>query len=160
MSDEWPAPALSFREATRDDVPRIVQMLADDVLGRSRERYETPLPEAYYDAFDAIARVPNNELIVAVFDGGVAGVLQLTFIPYLTHQGGWRAVIEGVRIASERRGQGIGRELIRRAVERAAARRCRLVQLTTDKTRRDAVRFYESLGFEATHEGMKLRLEL
>ena len=149
---------LSVRAATRDDVPRIVQLLADDVLGQSRERFETPLPDVYYDAFDAISRDPNNELVVAVLDGSIAGVLQLTFIPYLTHQGGWRALIEGVRIASETRGKGIGRELIQWAIDRAVERRCRIIQLTTDKTRQDALRFYESLGFQATHEGMKLRL--
>ena len=149
---------VSFREATRDDVPRIVELLADDVLGQTRERFETPLPGVYYDAFDAIDRDPNNELVVAVVDDEVVGVLQLTIIPYLTHQGGWRALIEGVRIASETRGQGVGRALIRWAIDRAAARRCRIVQLTTDKARHDALRFYESLGFQATHEGMKLRL--
>jgi ribosomal protein S18 acetylase RimI-like enzyme len=149
---------LSFRRATRDDVPRIVKMLADDGLGRTREDDRDPLPQSYFGAFEAIDADPNNELVVADMDGEVVAVMQLTFIPYLTHRGSRRALIEGVRVASSVRGQGVGHAMIRQAIERATQRGCSIVQLTTDKTRVDALRFYESLGFRATHEGMKLTL--
>ena len=86
------------------------------------------------------------------------GLLQLTFLPYLTYCGGWRAQIEGVRIAASERSQGLGRRMLEWAVERARARGCHLVQLATDKTRPQAKRFYETLGFVASHEGMKLHL--
>jgi ribosomal protein S18 acetylase RimI-like enzyme len=149
---------LSFRQATRDDVPDIVRMLADDPLGATRESPETPLPAEYYAAFDAIGKDPNNELVVADGDGKLVGVLQLTFIPYLSHRGAWRALIEGVRVDSSTRSAGIGRQLLEWAIQRARERGCRLVQLTSDKSRADAIRFYERLGFVASHEGMKLRL--
>lgn len=149
---------LSFRPANRDDVPRIVEMLADDPLGAKRERFEMPLPESYMSAFEAIDADPNNELVVACLNSKVVGVLQVTFIPYLTYQGGWRALIEGVRIAADVRSAGIGRRLFEWAIQRARERKCHLVQLTTDKVRPDALRFYENLGFVASHEGMKLHL--
>lgn len=150
--------ALTFRKAVIGDLEAIVGMLADDPLGARRERYELPLPQGYVDAFGAIQEDPNQELTVAECDGRVVGVLQLTFIPYLTHEGSWRALIEGVRVASSMRGQGVGGRLLERAIERARARGCRIVQLTTDKARTDALRFYEGLGFTASHEGMKLHL--
>jgi GNAT superfamily N-acetyltransferase len=150
---------LSFRRARPDDVTDIVRMLADDPLGAQRERHETPLSEAYMRAFRAIDGDTNNELIVACRDGKAVGVLQLTFIPYLTYQGGWRALIEGVRVDSRTRSQGLGKALIEWAIARARERGCIMVQLTTDKTRADAKRFYEGLGFVASHEGMKLHLK-
>jgi GNAT superfamily N-acetyltransferase len=152
-------PALTFRQATAADLPAIVAMLADDVLGATRERFETPLPASYSRAFQEIDRDPNNELIVACVGDTVVGVLQLTFIPYLTHQGSRRALIEGVRVARSHRSAGLGTRLFEWAIERARERGCRLVQLTTDKSRPDAKRFYEALGFVASHEGMKLRLD-
>ena len=150
---------LQFRFAGKADVAAIVEMLADDVLGATRERFESPLPQSYYDAFTAIDGDPNNELVVAILDGQIVGVLQLTFIPYLTYQGSWRALIEGVRVASTQRSQGIGRDLFQWAIKRARERGCHLLQLTTDKARSDARRFYENLGFTASHEGMKLHLD-
>ncbi|OGB26633.1 MAG: GNAT family N-acetyltransferase [Burkholderiales bacterium RIFCSPLOWO2_02_FULL_57_36] len=147
---------LVFRPANREDVPLIVQMLADDPLGAKRERFETPLPESYMAAFDAIASDSNNELVVACLGSKVVGVLQITFIPYLTYRGGWRALIEGVRIAADVRSEGIGRCMFEWAIQRARERKCHLVQLTTDKARPEALRFYENLGFVASHEGMKL----
>jgi GNAT superfamily N-acetyltransferase len=150
---------LSFRHAARDDVPEIVRLLADDALGAKRERYELPLPASYLAVFDAIDSDPNNELMVACLGERIVGVLQLTFIPYLTYQGAWRALIEGVRVDSSMRSAGIGKALLRRAIDRARERGCRFVQLTTDKSRADARRFYEALGFVASHEGMKLHLE-
>jgi GNAT superfamily N-acetyltransferase len=150
--------SLEFRLAVLQDLDQIVAMLADDVLGSKRERYEQPLPASYLQAFQAIAEDPNNELVVACFGNEVVGVQQITFTPYITHQGGWRATIEGVRTASSVRGKGVGTQLINWAIERAKERGCHLIQLTTDKQRPDALRFYERLGFQATHEGLKMKL--
>jgi len=152
--------AIRFRRAVRDDVPAIVRLLADDPLGATREAPTTPLLESYYLAFAAIDADSNNELVVVECGGTVIGVLQLTFIPYLTYRGGWRALIEGVRIAAESRSQGIGRRLFAWAIARSEARGCHLLQLTSDKARPDAIRFYEGLGFQASHEGLKLHLPL
>lgn len=147
-----------FREARRGDLPRLVEMLADDALGAKRERFEDPLPEPYLSAFEAIDSDPNQQLLVAESEGRVLATLQLSFLPGLSRLGSWRAQIEGVRVASEARGQGLGGALIEEAVRRSSERGCRLVQLTTDKQRPDALRFYESLGFTASHHGMKLPL--
>ena len=133
-------------------------MLADDHLGRQRERVTDPLPDSYYQAFAAIDADPNNELLVACHGDQVVGTLQITYTPSLSHQGSWRATIESVRTTSALRGQGIGRQLVTDAIERARARGCLLVQLSTDKSRVDAKRFYEKLGFKASHEGMKVVL--
>ncbi|TDL32693.1 GNAT family N-acetyltransferase [Jeotgalibacillus sp. S-D1] len=149
---------IKFRIATEQDLNRIVKMLADDPLGSKRELYEEPLPDGYIKAFNAISSDPNNELIVAYRENEVIGVQQITFTPYITHQGAWRATIEGVRTSSSERGKGIGKELIRFAIQRAKERGCHLVQLTTDKKREDALRFYEHLGFVASHEGLKMKL--
>jgi GNAT superfamily N-acetyltransferase len=142
----------------RADLPDIVRMLADDMLGAKREEYASPLPESYCAAFEAIVRDPNNELVVGELDERVVAVLQLTCIPNLSRRGSWRALIEGVRVDSSVRSGGVGRRLVEWAIARAREKGCRLVQLTSDKRRRDAIRFYESLGFVASHEGMKLEL--
>ena len=147
-----------FRPARLDDLSPVVRLLADDPLGAMRERYETPLPASYLRAFAAIDADPNNELVVVELNGEVAGVLQLTFIPSLTYQGGWRALIEGVRIDQRVRSHGLGQRMFEWAIARAMQRGCHMLQLTSDKARPDAIRFYESLGFVASHEGMKLRL--
>ncbi|WP_409290469.1 GNAT family N-acetyltransferase [Peribacillus sp. SCS-37] len=149
---------IHFRTAVEEDLDSIVAMLADDMLGSRRERWEQPLPESYRRAFEAISADPNNELVVAVHGNEVVGVQQITFTPYITHQGGWRATIEGVRTAASARGKGVGSALIKWAIQRAEERGCHLVQLTTDKERPDALRFYERLGFSSTHEGMKLKI--
>lgn len=149
-----------FRPATRDDVPPVVKLLATDKLGAKREIFSNPLPESYYHTFEAIERDPNNELIVTEVSGSVIGVLQITYLPGMTYRGGWRCLIEGVRIADEFQSKGIGRRLFEWAIERARQKGCHIVQLTSDKTRADAIRFYEKLGFVASHEGMKLRLVL
>ncbi|MCO6491937.1 MAG: GNAT family N-acetyltransferase [Phaeodactylibacter sp.] len=148
---------LTFRAAHRADIPAIVRLLAQDKLGQLREDCREPLPEAYYRAFEEIDKDPNQEL-VAVEDGAGAliGTLQLTFIPYLTYRGGVRAQVEAVRIREDQRGRGIGEQLFRWAIARARERGAHLLQLTTDKRRPEAVRFYEKLGFRASHEGMKL----
>lgn len=151
-------PNLTFRQAVRSDLERVVQLLADDPLGSTREVFSVPLLSSYERAFDEIAKDGNNELIVAEQGGSVVGVLQITFIPYITHQGSWRALIEGVRVAAEVRSSGVGKRMFMWAIERARERKCHLVQLTSDKSRPYAIRFYQSLGFVASHEGMKLRL--
>ena len=148
----------SFRQARENDLEVLVGLLADDDLGATREDVSTPPNPRYYDAFDSIEQDPNNELIVAVVDGEPAGMMQLTFIPYLTHTGSWRCLVEGVRVARRFRGQGLGHALLGHAIERARERHCHIVQLTSDKQRPDALRFYQALGFEATHEGFKLKL--
>lgn len=144
-----------FRAATAEDVPAIVALLADDALGARRE---APGDPAYAEAFAAIAADPNQLLAVADEDGRVLGCLQLTFIPGLSHRGAWRGQIESLRIAAGRRGTGLGRRFLDWAIAQCRARGCRMVQLTTDKSRADARRFYASLGFTASHEGMKLAL--
>ncbi|MDI1246545.1 MAG: GNAT family N-acetyltransferase [Rhodoferax sp.] len=151
-------PTLTFRQAKRADLERIVQLLADDPLGAQRESFTLPLASSYERAFETIDADSNNELIVVEQAGTVIGVLQITFIPYLTHQGSWRALIEGVRVAADARSSGVGRRLFVWAISRARERGCRLVQLTSDKARPDAIRFYQSLGFTASHEGLKLEL--
>ena len=150
---------VTFRIATAADLPRIVAMLADDFLGRERESMDADAEAAYRRAFEAIDADPNNELLVAEIDGRVIGMLQLTYLPSLTYQGRWRAMVEGVRVAREARSGGIGRQLLEHALERARRRDCHMVQLTTDKARPEALKFYEVLGFVASHEGMKLALE-
>ena len=150
---------LLIRQATRQDVSEVVRLLSDDLLGRQREKYEPVLPQSYYDAFARIERDENNELIVVEMAGEVVATLQLTFIPGMTYQGSVRAQIEAVRVDGRYRSQRIGQKLIEWAVERARQKGCYLVQLTTDKSRGDAHRFYERLGFVASHVGMKLSLQ-
>lgn len=149
---------LDYRQAIRRDVPAIVAMLADDVLGARREDYRDPLPQTYYDAFDVIDADPRHELIVVESDGVLVGTMQLSVLPYLTYRGGSRMQIEAVRVASDHRNKGIGEQLFRWAINRGRERGCHVIQLTTDKQRPDAVRFYERLGFKASHEGMKLHV--
>ena len=149
-----------FRRALREDVPQIVAMLADDPLGKEREDFREPLPNKYYLAFASIDSDPNQELIVAEDEAfEIVGTLQLSFVQYLTYQGGIRAQIEGVRIREDLRGQGVGQQLFDWAVNRAKERGAHVLQLTTDKTRPDALRFYEKLGFVASHEGMKIHFD-
>lgn len=155
-----PSPdALTVRAARREDVPRIVELLADDTLGATREALGDPLPDGYWAAFDEIDRDPRNRLLVGEVDGRVVATLQLTFLPGLSRRGAWRAQVEAVRVAREARGAGLGRRLMAVAIDEARARGCRVVQLTTDRSRVDAHRFYETLGFRASHLGMKLPLE-
>lgn len=149
---------LIYREARENDIAILVEMLADDELGQAREDPSSPLNQRYTDAFQAIANDPNNELTVVESNGAIVGMLQLTFIPYLTHTGSWRCLIEGVRISRALRGKGLGSKFIRWAISRAKQRQCSLVQLTSDKQRPDALRFYESHGFIASHEGFKLKI--
>lgn len=146
------------REARRDDVPRIVELLADDDLGRGREEIGPPLPQVYWAAFEALDADPRHLLLVAESDGTVVGTLQLSLIPGLSRRGAERGQIEAVRVAGDARGTGVGGLLVGHAIELARARGCRLVQLTTDARRADAHRFYSRLGFAPSHVGMKLDL--
>jgi ribosomal protein S18 acetylase RimI-like enzyme len=148
-----------FRLATCADLLSIVRMLADDDLGSQRERYENPLPESYYAAFERIDCDPNHELIAAELNGEVIGTLHLMFLPSISFQGGLRAQIESVRVDKRFQGQGIGSEMMKWSMERAQARGARVIQLATHKSREDAHRFYERLGFDGTHLGMKLSLK-
>ncbi len=150
---------LKFRQATREDLPEIVRMLADDFLGRRRERYENPLPESYVKAFEEIETDKNNELIIAEKDDEIVGTLQITFTPSISFQGGKRATVESVRVDAKFRGQGIGKELMLWAIERAKEENCVAIQLTTNSDRKDTHRFYENLGFKGSHLGMKLYLK-
>lgn len=145
-----------IRKAEKEDTPLIVQLLANDKLGKDREDYRDPLPDVYINAFHNIMNDTNQELIVVENEQlEIIGTMQLSFIQYLTYQGGIRAQIEAVRIREEERGKGTGQKMIEWAIDRAKQRGAHLVQLTTDKARPEALAFYEKLGFKSTHEGMK-----
>ncbi len=147
------------RLATQADLPDIVRMLADDELGQQRERFDLPLPACYLEAFDQINNNPNIELVVAELSSRVVGTLQLIFIPSLSYQGGLRAQVESVRVDQPLRGQGIGKQMMVWALERASQRGAHIMQLTTHETRKDAHRFYQQLGFSGSHLGMKKSLK-
>ena len=147
---------MKFRKATKNDLLQIVEMIADDQLGKTRENYQIPLPVEYLNAFEKINSDENQELIVVENeDLEIIGTLQLSFIQYLTYRGGIRAQIEAVRIRNDKRGLGIGKIMFEWAINRAKARKAHLLQLTTDKKRPKAIKFYEKLGFKQSHEGMK-----
>lgn len=147
------------RDARREDLPRIIELLAADQMGKHREVVGDPLLPEYISAFDAIDADPKTRLLVLELKGQVVGTLQLNYLPGLSRRGAERAQIEAVRIAEGYRGRGLGRQLMGAAIEMARARGCRLVQLTSDLRRQDARRFYESLGFVHSHAGMKLPLD-
>lgn len=151
---------MKFRKATQKDIPAIIDMLADDELGKTRENFQNPLPQEYLMAFEIINADENQELMVIESENTeIIGTLQLSFIQYLNYKGGMRAQIEAVSVRKDKRGLGIGKALFDWAINRAKERNAHLVQLTTDKRRPRAIKFYEDLGFQATHEGMKLHLE-
>lgn len=149
---------IKFRKAQIQDLERIIELLSDDKLGTMREAYRNPLPSEYFTAFNKISEDKNQELIVLEKDNQVIGCMQISFIQYLTYRGGIRAQIEGIRIAKVERSNGYGKKLIRYAINRAKERGAHLIQLTTDKVRPEALKFYENLGFVPSHEGMKLHL--
>jgi ribosomal protein S18 acetylase RimI-like enzyme len=150
--------SITIRRARREDVSVIVAMLADDPLGRARERLEEPLPPSYFRAFEALDRDSNIQLVVAEGrDGVVVGCLQLCILPGLSSQGASRALIEDVRVATDCRSRGIGEQMVQWAVTEARAKGCKLVELLTHQTRVDAQRFYVRLGFAPSHVGMTLR---
>ena len=147
---------LEIRPATRNDVPAIVGMLADDPLGAQRESPDDLAP--YMSALERLSSDPNQHLVVATREDRVVGTLQLTIVPGLSRRGSVRSIIEGVRIHADERGGGLGSRLIEWAIEESRRQGCQLVQLTSDNTRTDAHRFYERLGFTASHVGFKLAL--
>ncbi|RDG37202.1 GNAT family N-acetyltransferase [Streptomyces corynorhini] len=147
---------LTIRPATRDDIPAIVAMLADDPLGAQRESPDDLAP--YAEAHRRMANDPNQHLMVAARDDRVVGTLQLTIVPGLSRRGATRSIIEGVRIHSDERGSGLGTRFIEWAVDESRRQGCQLVQLTSDTSRTDAHRFYERLGFTASHVGFKLSI--
>lgn len=149
---------LLIRPAGEEDLPTVVALLADDGLGKSRERPETPLPPAYREALARMARQGDNIVLVAELGGAVVGCLQLTLIHGISRLGCTRAQVEGVRVAATARGRRVGERLMREAMVRAKARGATLMQLTTDHRRIDAHRFYERLGFVGSHLGMKKEL--
>ncbi len=151
--------SIVFRRAEASDLPAIIALLADDELGRHREDVGLPIAEGYRQAFAAIEADPNQLLAVAADGEAVVATLQLSFIPGIARKGRWRGQIEAVRVASSHRGSGLGKEMFSWAIDQCRQRGCKLVQLTSDKTREDAHRFYDRLGFKATHEGYKLALE-
>jgi GNAT superfamily N-acetyltransferase len=149
---------LAFRLALESDLPAIVEMLADDHLGSTREKFESPLPEAYTKAFENISKDHNQELTVAEINGEVVGTFQLSYIYGLSLQGALRMQVEAVRVSSKYRGEGLGTKFFEYIIKRAKEKGCRVIQLASNKQRPDAIRFYEKLGFTASHEGMKLSL--
>lgn len=145
------------RPATQHDLDAILNLLRDDALGQGREVLAPEDRSQYSRALERIQTQPHNDIIVAELDGEIAGTFQLTYIDNLSLRGGTRAQIEAVRVRSDLRGKGIGDKMMRWALDQASSRGCRLAQLTTNRARGDAAtRFYERLGFEATHHGMKL----
>ena len=152
-----PIEAVAIRRARREDVGIIVAMLADDPLGKARERIEQPLPACYFRAFEAIEHDPNIRLVVAELSGAVIGCLQLCILPGLSSQGASRALIEDVRVASLNRSRGVGEQLVQWAITESRAAGCKLVELLTHNTRIDAQRFYKRLGFQPSHIGMTIR---
>ncbi|MGC5567146.1 N-acetyltransferase family protein [Streptomyces sp. FR-108] len=147
---------LEIRPAVADDIPAIVAMLADDPLGSQRESPDDLTP--YLAALERLSNDPNQHAVVAVREGRVVGTLQLTIVPGLSRKGATRSIIEAVRVHADERGSGLGTRFIEWAVDRSRREGCQLVQLTSDATRTDAHRFYERLGFTASHVGFKLQL--
>lgn len=148
-----------IRNANHQDLASIIQLLADDPLGSKREDCSMPPNAAYQKAWEIIHNHNHTEIFVAEDEGRIIGVAQIDYLYYLTYQGGCRAQIEGVRVHHAYRSQGIGKQLFQFLIEKAKQHGCHLVQLTTDKSRPNALKFYENLGFVASHEGMKLHLD-
>lgn len=150
---------IEYRLAEEKDLAEIVRLLADDELGQHREKYAVPVPDSYRSAFAEIMATPLNEVIVAEMNHQIVGTFQLTFIPSLSFQGTKRMQIEAVRIDKPYRNRGLGSRFMQWAIDRARQKGCRIVQLSTNHERPDAHRFYERLGFQGTHLGMKLYLD-
>jgi GNAT superfamily N-acetyltransferase len=148
---------MKIRKATDKDIAAIIELIADDELGKEREQFKDPLPEVYFEAFKEIDADKNQELLVVEDEHfEVIGTFQLSFIQYLNYCGGLRAQIEVVQVRKDKRGIGVGKKMIKWAIERSKEKNAFLLQLTSDKKRPKAIKFYESLGFVASHEGMKL----
>ena len=149
---------LLIRKAIRADVQEIVRIIADNTIGRVREAYQENIPEVYYDAFDRICDDKNQLLIVAIYKNKVVGTLQISFIQNMSVQGAYGALIESMHVDSNFRGQNIGSFMMNWAIETAKAKKCNIVQLTSNKERQKAHNFYRKFGFVATHEGFKMPL--
>lgn len=148
---------ITIRPAAKRDLSSIVEMLADDELGRTREDFRDPLPESYLTAFKNISEDKNQELMVVESDGSeIVGTFQLSFIPYINYCGGIRAQIESVHVKASHRGMGLGKKMFEWAIARAKQKQARILQLTSDKKRPEAIKFYKNLGFHASHEGLKM----
>jgi GNAT superfamily N-acetyltransferase len=148
--------SLIFRKAELSDLPKIVEMLADDFLGKSREKFSLPLLPSYVEAFEEINLDPNNLLAVVDFPNRkTIGTIQLTFIPGIAMKGTKRLLIEAIRVDDSFLNQGIGTKMMEWAIEEGMKRGCKIAQLTSNQLRQNAHRFYEKLGFEATHYGFK-----
>jgi GNAT superfamily N-acetyltransferase len=150
--------AIDIIPAAREHVPAIVAMLADDALGATRESTASDALADYERAFDAIIRNPWTTLYVAIHEGEVVGTFQLTFVTGLSLRGTTRADIEAVRVHASMRSRGLGASMMRFAIAQAKASGAGIIQLTSNKSRTDAHRFYERLGFAKSHEGFKLKL--
>ena len=148
----------NFRKAKQEDLHDIISLLADDELGQKREESAEEIAPTYQKAFDQINADLNQFLMIVEENGVIIGTCHLTIMPSLTFQGGLRMNIEAVRIATSSRGQGAGKWMINQAVDMGRKKGCKIIQLATNKKRLDAKRFYEMLGFQATHEGMKMYL--
>jgi ribosomal protein S18 acetylase RimI-like enzyme len=149
---------INIRRATQKDLPEIIRLLVNDPIGVKRESYLDPLPESYCAAFAEIEADKNQLLVVAEIATEIVATLQLTFITYLTYQGGKRAQIEGVHVKQNYRSKGIGAQLLAWAIAQARQHHCKLIQLTSSKERTRSIQFYQRLGFQVTHEGLKLML--
>ena len=157
MEDDLPKRPV-FRDMRRDDLSTVVRLLSDDILGRNRETTGEEIDPSYTKAFDAIERDPNSRLIVADQDGKVIACMQLTTIPHLTFKGGTRLQIEGVRVDRRYRNRNVGAAMIDWARAFGHANECHLMQLTSNKDRLEALRFYEEQGFQPSHVGFKYYL--
>lgn len=149
---------ITFKEATHQNLEAVIDLLANDELGKNRENNTRPLPSVYQEAFNRIMDDPNAFLIVGLYKDEIIAVAQLNILHYLTYQGGSRALIEGVRVHQNHRSQGVGKQLFEHVIKLAREKSCHLIQLTTDKSRPSAYQFYERLGFQPSHEGFKLHL--
>ncbi len=149
---------LTFREVSKNDLPILIKMMADDKLASKQEDISKSINQSYLSAFSKIKADPNNDLIVAVSDDEIIGKMQLTYIRYLGHMGAQTCIIAGVRVDKQYRGQGLGSEIVKWGIERAKSKGCNSIKLTSNKQRTDAIRFYKKLGFDATHEGFRLML--
>lgn len=147
---------MQIREAKESDLDSIIALLANDPLGKLRENSSGPALKPYKQAFKLISEDQNHLLVVIENEGQIVATAQMNFLHYLTYKGGTRAQIEAVRVHSDNRGKGLGETLIKYLIEEAKGKGCHIVQLTTDKQRPGALRFYERIGFHATHEGLKM----
>lgn len=151
---------MNIRTATKEDLTAIIALIADDDLGKIREDFQNPLPKEYLKAFELISTDKKQDLVVVENEElEIIGTLQLSFIQYLTYRGGIRAQLESVRIRKDQRGLGIGKSMFEWAINKAKERNAHLLQLTTDKKRPNAIKFYEDLGFVQSHEGMKMHFK-